>query len=118
MIEIIDYEVKPKDKFDGRKIHYYYRLYDESENTLNEGYVYARVTGSLLSSWNDYIDNDDYEDNLAKFLLKVIEKEIVDFSNEKIMGEKDLTFEYWTERAPEVDFDYNAIQTIEGYRIQ
>lgn len=117
MIEIIDYAVIPKDEFDGRKIRYYYRLYDESENALNEGYIYALVSGSLLGSWNAYISNDDYENNLAKFLLKVIEKEIIDFSNEKIMGEKNLTFKYWTESAPEIDFDYSTIHSIEGHRI-
>ena len=50
-------------------------------------------------------------------MLPLIEKEIIDFSNEKIMGEKNLTFRYWTESAPEIDFDYSTIHSIEGHRI-
>ncbi|WP_345230982.1 hypothetical protein [Olivibacter ginsenosidimutans] len=122
-IKIYDYDILPRDGMDARKLHFYFQVYDDAGNKIKEGYADVVVTGSLLGVWSQYLPQNqnktEWEEALAKFTLKLIENEIADFSVQDI-PEKDvrsLEFKYWTGNAPEITFDHNEIESIDGYTI-
>ena len=118
MIEVVSYEFLPRDEFDGRKIHYYFRVHGKDKQ-IKENYAYAVISGTLIGMWSSYFQNakthKEFEEALAKLILKIIEQEVKDFSEQGILSSTPLTFKYWSENAPTINFDIKEVESIEGY---
>lgn len=118
MIELIDYEVFPRDSLDGRKIHYYFSVNHNGE--VKENYAFVVISGTAINSWVDHFKNStekEYNETLAKIVLKLIEPKIKSFSIQTVLSTTPIKFNYWSENTPLINFDPNDIQNIEGYRI-
>ena len=48
MIEVVSYEVLPRDEFDGRKIHYYFHIHRGDEKII-ENYANVVISGTPIS---------------------------------------------------------------------
>lgn len=120
MIEIINYEVFPKDKFDGRQIHYYFHVFNNGL-LIKENYAYIEFSGSLLSSWETYLssasNDSEYDEILASFGLKLIEQEVINFSKQDILDSIPLEFKFWSKNAPTIEIENIVISKIVGHQI-
>lgn len=121
MIEVVSYEILPRDEFDGRNIHYYFHVHSK-DGKIKENYARAIISGTLISMWSSYFQNTstikEREELLAKLVLKIIERDVKEFSEQDILTITPLTFKYWSENAPVIDFDLNEIGSIISYQFE
>lgn len=120
MIEVVSYKFLPRDELDGRKIHYYFNVYLNNGNIVEKD-AHAIISGTLIGMWNSYLSIESievFEESLARLILKIIEREIEKLSIQEILEIHPLTFKYWSQNAPTINFDFNTIENIKGYKIQ
>ncbi|WP_158825696.1 hypothetical protein [Mucilaginibacter lacusdianchii] len=120
-ITIQDYVVFKQGEADVRQIQYNYTVSEENGEQWG-GYANIIVSGSLFADWVSHFktryNEEGFDDEFAKFGLKVIEKEIWQY----VLNRKEpiipIKFTYYTQNAPKVDFVHHQILKVDGYVIE
>ncbi len=120
-ITIKDHNVFQQGEADIREIEYHFMVEEDSQKAW-EGSASVVVSGSLLIDWLSHFRTkykmQGFDEEFAKFGLKVIEKEIWQFALDKKEPITPIKFTYYTGNAPSLDFDHHQISAIEGYIIE
>lgn len=117
-LEFTDFNPIISNNYDGKTFHFYYSVFDNNNKEITESYIYVSVTGSLLSEWSSHLSNNPTDEDLGKFILKIIKKEIISFVDiDQVLKEEPIVFDYGTKNKPKLDFDDKEIDQIVGHKI-
>lgn len=107
IFKVLNYEILPRDEFDGRKFLYYFQLIDQNNISYNK-VLSVFISGSILPAWIEHIKIEQLNDeNICKHVFSILKEDLIQYlQSVNIDSFETVSLKYLMQNSPNLNVEF------------